>query len=220
VAGSETRPPADEPASPRETGGTLRSKLEASLARENAAREALEKAYGLSPGDLKDVDPSEYDARAAELGVTGRGLRQKYANLRRAHVDQIVAAHRYLEHADLNGIDDPAEITTRAAELEAERAAAAQLQLRNALADSGVPEDRLDDTLAQLIAGKPHTANTGDEQATPKPRLDTPASRTANLGALGRPAVNNSQRIDDDLIGRDRILAALERRSSQRRRVP
>jgi len=59
----------DESPAGKESGGALREQLEASLARENATREALEKAYDLSPGALKGTEPAKFATRADELKV-------------------------------------------------------------------------------------------------------------------------------------------------------
>jgi hypothetical protein len=51
----------------QESGGALRAQLEATLAREVATRGKLEQVYGLDPGDLKDAEPDQFDARVAEI---------------------------------------------------------------------------------------------------------------------------------------------------------
>jgi hypothetical protein len=50
-----------------QSGGQIREQLEASLARENATREALEQAHGVEPGSLKGVEPAKYAEKASEL---------------------------------------------------------------------------------------------------------------------------------------------------------
>jgi len=56
-----------DPSEGAPSGGQIREQLEASLARENATREALEQAHGVEPGSLKGVDPAKYADRAAEI---------------------------------------------------------------------------------------------------------------------------------------------------------
>lgn len=59
--------PDEVPEGQSTSGGSLRDQYEASLARENATREALERSLGVNPGDLKGVDPEGYADRATEI---------------------------------------------------------------------------------------------------------------------------------------------------------
>jgi hypothetical protein len=90
------------------SGGQLRDKLEAALARESAARELLEKTVGISPGSLKGVDPSQYAERAAEVKAEQAAAdREAAARFLGIPVDQLDAHRAAAGSQDLD--DEPPE---------------------------------------------------------------------------------------------------------------
>ena len=130
-----------------------------------------------------------------ESGAAWRAKHEAAIAEARALREALAETFKYVKADDLAGVA-PAEVKTKAAEIEAARKAERELIAREVLAERGLPVDDLD-TVFQTLTQQP-AAET----------VDSAAARIASLGSLPG-TVPNPKAIPADAFGEDRIRAVL-----------